>query len=179
VRKAAVTIWVLSKTPPQALLARSRAGLEYNILMAKKSSARRSTAVPVQVEFIPRSAICRFARALAEKFQPDRIILFGSYAYGTPHANSDVDMLVVMPTRDTFNQAVNIRMAIDYHFSLDLLVRTPKELAQRLKLGDPFMREIVSKGKILYEKADVGMGSKSRSRHDRSTKAPTVRTPRS
>jgi predicted nucleotidyltransferase len=50
--------------------------------------------------------IRRFARQVAERFQPDKIILFGSYAYGTPHADSDVDILVIMPTRNQLEQAV-------------------------------------------------------------------------
>jgi predicted nucleotidyltransferase len=46
---------------------------------------------------IPLRVIRRYARAIAEEFRPDKIVLFGSYAYGTPHENSDVDLLVVMP----------------------------------------------------------------------------------
>src|SRR5947208_9837364 len=103
---------------------------------------------------IPMRLIRRFARQLAERFQPDKIILFGSYAYGTPHADSDVDMLVIMPARNELDQAVRIRWAVDYQFPLDLLVRTPKNLAWRLAEGDSFLREVVSRGKVLYEKAD-------------------------
>jgi len=66
-----------------------------------------------------------------------------------------VDLLVVMetPLKET-EQAVRIRQAIGYHFGLDLTVRTPATLAQRLALGDPFLNEVVSKGKVLYERAD-------------------------
>src|SRR5438132_8478608 len=103
---------------------------------------------------VPRAAIRRFARQVAEQFHPDKIILFGSHAYGTPHADSDVDILVVMPCRNELDQALKIRLAVDYHFSLDLLVRTPKNLAWRLAEGDWFLREIVAKGKVLYEKND-------------------------
>lgn len=46
---------------------------------------------------IPMKVIRRFARQVAERFDPEKIILFGSYAYGTPHADSDVDILVIMP----------------------------------------------------------------------------------
>jgi predicted nucleotidyltransferase len=49
---------------------------------------------------VPMSLIRRFARQVAERFQPDMIILFGSYAYGVPHADSDVDILVIMPARN-------------------------------------------------------------------------------
>src|SRR6185437_7643488 len=87
---------------------------------------------------IPLRIIRRFARQVAERFQPDKIILFGSYAYGTPHADSDVDILVVMPARNELDQAVRIRLTVDYNFPLDLLVRTPKNLAWRLREGDSF-----------------------------------------
>ena len=110
-------------------------------------------------------------RAVAERFHPDKIILFGSQAYGTPHADSDVDILVVMPARNELDQAVRIRLAVDYNFPLDLLVRTPRNMAWRLAEGDSFLREIVSKGKVLYEKADEGMGAKGRGGLPRRPKA--------
>lgn len=113
---------------------------------------------------IPMRLIRRFARDVAEKFQPDKIILFGSYAYGTPHADSDVDILVIMPARNQLDQAVRIDCALDPPFPLDLIVRTPKNMKWRLEEGDSFLREIMTKGKILYEKDDRRMGAKSRSR---------------
>src|SRR6266478_1736765 len=99
---------------------------------------------------VPMSVIRRFARQVAEGFRPDRIILFGSHAYGRPHADSDVDILVVMPARNQIDQAVRIDRAIDAPFPLDLIVRTPKNLAWRLKEGDSFLNEIVTRGKALY-----------------------------
>lgn len=99
------------------------------------------------------SAIRRFAEQIVERFHPDKIILFGSYAYGTPTRDSDVDLLVVMPTRNQVEQAVRIDEAIEERgFPLDLLVRTPKTLANRLRWGDCFMQEIVTRGKVLYER---------------------------
>ena len=92
---------------------------------------------------------------VAERFQPNKIILFGSYAYGEPNEHSDVDLLVVMPAADMVNQAVRIRLALRAPFPMDLIVRTPKYLQRRLEDGDWFLREIVSKGKLLYEKADA------------------------
>src|SRR5947207_8711021 len=87
---------------------------------------------------IPMAIIRRFARQVAERFQPEKIILFGSYAYGKPHDDSDVDLLVVMPARNELDQAVRIRLAVDYSFPLDLIVRTPKNLNWRLAEGDSF-----------------------------------------
>src|ERR1700738_3453175 len=103
---------------------------------------------------IPMRVIRRFARDVAEKFHPDKIILFGSFAYGTPHADSDVDLLVVMPARNQGSQAYKIRLALEAPFAMDLIVRTPETMKWRLEEGDSFLKEIASKGKVLYEKAD-------------------------
>ena len=120
---------------------------------------------------VPRPLIGRFANEVVERFHPDQIILFGSYAYGTPHADSDVDILVVMPARNELGQAMRIRLSVDYQFPLDLLVRTPRNLAWRLAEGEWFLKEIMAKGKVLYEKDNPRMGEKSRRRSSRSSKA--------
>ena len=113
---------------------------------------------------IPLTAIRRFARQIAEQFHPQKIVLFGSYAYGTPHNESDVDLLVVMPASDVVNMAVRISLAIEHPFSLDLIVRTPKQIELGLKDNDWFLREIMEKGKALYETKNGDMGSQSRRR---------------
>ena len=104
---------------------------------------------------IPAQAIDDVVRQIVEQFKVQKIILFGSYARRLPRPESDVDLLVVM---DTFltetEQAVRILQAIDYHFGLDLLVRTPDNLTRRLELGDPFLREIITEGKVVYERVD-------------------------
>ena len=120
---------------------------------------------------VPRRVIRRFAREVAERFQPHKIILFGSHACGTPHADSDVDILVVMPARNELSQAMRIRLSVDYRFPLDLLVRTPENLARRLVDGDSFLREIVATGKVLYEKDDPRVGAEGRRRPSRRSKA--------
>src|SRR5579872_5223571 len=77
---------------------------------------------------VPMRVIRRFARQVAERFRPDKIILFGSYAYGTPHADSDVDVLVVMPARNELDMSAKISITIDPPFPLDIVVRTPKNM---------------------------------------------------
>ena len=109
---------------------------------------------------IPMRVIRRYARAVAEHFHPEKIILFGSYAYGTPHADSDVDILVVMPARNQIDQACRIDRLIDAPFPLDLLVRTPKNMKWRLEEGDSFLTEIVTKGKVLHEANDARLVEK-------------------
>jgi predicted nucleotidyltransferase len=111
--------------------------------------------------------IRRFARQVAERFQPEKIILFGSHAYGTPHADSDVDILVVMPARNQIDQAIRIRREVPAPFPMDLIVRTPANLGWRLAEGESFHTEIVTKGKVLYEKGDSGVGAKGRCRSSR------------
>ncbi len=113
---------------------------------------------------IPMRVIRRYARAIAERFDPDKIILFGSYAYGTPHEGSDVDLLVIMPCRNELDMGVRIRLALTAPFPMDLIVRTPKEMAWRLAERESFTTEITSKGKVLYEKGHRGVGEKGRGR---------------
>ena len=138
----------------------------YNGGMAKKPAKPSPPVSPrwYRGKDIPMRIIRRFARDVAERFQPDKIILFGSYAYGKPHEDSDVDILVVMPARNEIDQSARIELAIDPPFPLDIIVRTPKNMKWRLEEGDSFLREITSKGKVLYEKADARMGSKGRGR---------------
>jgi predicted nucleotidyltransferase len=124
---------------------------------------------------VPMSAIRRYASQIAERFHPDKIILFGSYAYGTPDPASDVDLLVVMPTNNQSEQADRIAEAleddgIEPGFALDLLVRTPRTMSDRLRWGDWFLREIVSRGKVLYEKNDRRLGAQGGIRLPRGSK---------
>src|SRR5262249_26827002 len=85
---------------------------------------------------IPLAAIRRFARQMAERFHPDRIILFGSYAYGRPHNESDVDLLVIMPAYDVVAQAIRISGAFRRLFSHSIIVRTPKQIERGLREDD-------------------------------------------
>jgi predicted nucleotidyltransferase len=116
---------------------------------------------------VPMRVIKRYAHQVAEQFQPDKIILFGSQVYGEPGPDSDVDILVIMPARNQHDQAVKIRRAIAAPFAMDLLVRTPSNLAWRLKEGESFHTEILTRGITLYEKDDPRMGTKSRKRSSR------------
>jgi predicted nucleotidyltransferase len=105
---------------------------------------------------IPQDSIETVVRQIVEAFQPEQIILFGSYAHGRPDPESDVDLLVVMDTPlKEMEQAVRICQAIEYHFGLDLIVRTPATIARRLALGDSFLHEATQNGKVLYERANT------------------------
>jgi predicted nucleotidyltransferase len=92
---------------------------------------------------------------VAKRFRPRKIILFGSYAYGKPTPDSDVDLLVIMK-RSRYRgerMSLRIRHAVHRDFPMDLLVRTPAEVAKRLRWGDCFIQEIMEKGKVMYETA--------------------------
>lgn len=94
------------------------------------------------------------SREIGREFHPELVVLFGSYAYGTATKDSDVDLLVVMPHKGKgWRLAGKIRGYIRPKFPLDLLVRSPEQIRQRLTLGDCFLKEIAEKGKVLYESA--------------------------
>ena len=105
------------------------------------------------------------ARQIGREFHPRQVILFGSYARGTPTADSDVDLLVSMPFKGhPAYKAVEILLAVDPGFPSDILVRTPQMVHERLKMGDCFMQEIVEKGKVLYAADHRGVDRKGRGR---------------
>jgi len=131
-----------------------RSAVGYNQRMATK---RRTPKPPWPSRWyrgadIPMRVIRRFAREVAERFHPDKIILLGSYAYGTPHEDSDVDILVVMPCRNQLDQAFKIHSTLLPPFPLDIIVRTPHSMKWRLAEGESFHTEITIKGKVLYQK---------------------------
>jgi predicted nucleotidyltransferase len=129
--------------------------------MAARTSAKK-TSMRNRKGLVSLSVLRAVVRLIVRHFHPERIILFGSYAYGEPNADSDVDLLVVMLARNETDQAVRIRKLVDPCFALDIIVRTPRNLVWRLEEGDWFLREVVGKGKILYEKANARMGTKGR-----------------
>ena len=103
---------------------------------------------------VPMSEIQKIVDIIAEKFSSDKIILFGSYAYGLPRRGSDVDLLVVMDTdKRVIEAALEIRLSLPLRsFGLDLIVRTPSEIERRLQMGDRFITEITTLGKVLHER---------------------------
>jgi predicted nucleotidyltransferase len=105
---------------------------------------------------ITRSHIRKYAEQIARQFHPEKIILFGSYAYGKPTEDSDVDILVIMPFKGRNpEKATEIWMATKPKFPIDIMVRKPSEVKKRLAMGDFFLREITEKGKVLYEAFDT------------------------
>ena len=97
--------------------------------------------------------IAKLSERIVREFQPERIILFGSYAYGQPRPDSDVDLLVVLPFEGkAFRKSVEILNRISPEFSVDLLARRPEDTARRYAEGDPLIREALDHRKVLYER---------------------------
>jgi predicted nucleotidyltransferase len=101
---------------------------------------------------ISREEIQAFVDQVVERFRPSKVILFGSYAYGKPNADSDVDLMVVMRHRGSNLQAAGkIRLACPRKFAMDLIVQSPAKVRGRIKRGDVFMNEVISRGVVLYD----------------------------
>jgi predicted nucleotidyltransferase len=111
--------------------------------------------------------IRRLAREIVQRFDPDRVILFGSHARGDAGPDSDVDLLVVMDAPNEINQSIRITLAMPDEFPLDIIVRTPDRLRERLELGDWFLRTVMEEGIVLHEKTHRTVGPKSGSRSRR------------
>lgn len=92
---------------------------------------------------------------IVQGFNPDKVILFGSYANGKPDADSDVDIMVIMPFQGrSVDQAIEIRKNVSVNIALDLMVRSPAQIEERLDSNDFFIKEIIDEGKVLYESKD-------------------------
>jgi uncharacterized protein len=90
---------------------------------------------------------------IVREFQPETIILFGSYAAGTATPDSDVDLLVVLPFEGkNFRKSLEILNRTNPQFPIDLLARKPGDTERRYREGDPLIREALDHGKVLYER---------------------------
>lgn len=95
---------------------------------------------------------------IARAYHPDKIILFGSQAYGKPTADSDIDLLMVMPFEGhPLEQSARILKQLNLFMPIDLLVKTPQQIQQRLAMGDEFIRAILEHGKVMYESQHTRM----------------------
>ena len=99
-----------------------------------------------------RAQIRQLCTRITREFKPEKIILFGSHAYGRPTPESDLDVMVVMQFEgDPLEQAVTMLNRLNMLIPIDLLVRTPEQIQQRLEMGDHFIRDIIERGKVMYE----------------------------
>lgn len=96
----------------------------------------------------------RITEKIKEQYKPEKIILFGSLAWGKPSKDSDIDLFIVKRTKLKIRQrAIKVRKILreeNVLTAIDILVYTPEEISERLKLGDSFISKILRKGKVLY-----------------------------
>ena len=116
----------------------------YNIAMAANLKTRVLPARIYMGPDISMRVIRRYARQVAERFHPEMVFLFGSFASGTPHADSDVDLLVIMPCRNELDMSVKISWEVPAPFPMDLLVRQPAEWEWRTREKESFATEILT-----------------------------------
>jgi predicted nucleotidyltransferase len=116
-----------------------------------------SEQIPAWYTPITPDVLKEMTQRIVEAFAPEKIILFGSYAYGQPEFHSDVDLLVVTNRHRRKSVFARDRLvaaaARPPGVAMDVIVRTPAEVAYRLKIGDPFFREVMKKGQVLYERS--------------------------
>lgn len=102
---------------------------------------------------VDKHRIAELSERIVREFQPERVILFGSYASGNPRPESDVDLLVVLPFEGKgFRKSLEILNRVSPDFSVDLLARRPEDTARRYAERDPLIREVLDHGKVLYER---------------------------
>ena len=104
-----------------------------------------------------KAILSEIVERLKSEYKPLKIILFGSYAYGNPKEDSDIDLLILKDTDkrrvDRFVWVKRIIYNPNHKIPVSPLVYTPHELEERLRMGDDFIKEIIQKGVILYEGA--------------------------
>ena len=93
---------------------------------------------------------------IKDVFHPQKIILFGSTAWGIPNDESDIDLFIIMESNEASTAKRAVKILSECHpgnISVDLIVRTPEEVKQRLNIGDPFIKKVLNEGKVLYEES--------------------------
>lgn len=101
---------------------------------------------------VEENKIYELCNRIVQEFHPERIILFGSYAYGKPSEDSDIDILVILHfAGSSLQKTSEILKKVRPHIPVDLMVKTPEDVQQRIEWNDFFLKEILQKGKVLYE----------------------------
>ena len=99
--------------------------------------------------------ISNIVEKIKRQYRPEKIVLFGSYAYGSPVEDSDIDLLIIKETcKRPVDRRVEVRKIIydqKRRVPVSPLVFTKREINKRLDIGDDFFQEIMGRGKVLYE----------------------------
>ncbi len=93
---------------------------------------------------------------IVQGFHPDKVILYGSYAYGEPTAESDIDLLIIMSFEErAFDMAQKIRRDLHLSSDVQLNVKTPEEIQWRYNGYCPLVRTAIEEGKVCYERSST------------------------
>ena len=104
---------------------------------------------------VDNQTIQNLCNRIVQDFEPERIILFSSYAYGNLSPDSDVDILVVLPFEGkNLYKSLEILNRANPDFPIDLLARRPHDAERLYRYGDPLIREALDHGKVLYERSE-------------------------
>ena len=123
-------------------------------LPLKTPRLRHPETVPAGLNVSVGKSLRPAIQKIVQELNPEKIVLFGSYAYGNPNPHSDVDLLVIMNTKASHKDrswAVS-RLLLPRPFPVDILVKTPQEVKKGLDTGDFFLKEILTRGKVLYDR---------------------------
>jgi predicted nucleotidyltransferase len=115
---------------------------------------RRPRTIPMGLKVSVGKSLRPAIQKVVDELKPEKIVLFGSYAYGVPNPHSDVDLLVILKTKAPLKERSwkVSRLLLPRPFPVDILVKTPKEIREALKSGDFFLKEILTRGRVLYER---------------------------
>ena len=101
-----------------------------------------------------KKTIAEILKAIVKRYKPKKIILFGSYAYGEPTEDSDIDLLIIKNTNkrpiDRWVEVKGLLRDKSRMLAVSPLVYTEKEIEERLAIGDFFVEEVLEKGELLY-----------------------------
>ena len=125
------------------------------VLPLRTPRLRKPETVPAGLKISVGKSLRPAIQKIVQELHPEKIVLFGSYAYGTPNPHSDVDLLVIMKTKASLKDrswAVS-RLLLPRPFPVDILVKTPGEIKKGLQTGDFFLKEILTRGKVLYDRS--------------------------
>ncbi len=117
------------------------------------SGLRNPQTIPLGLKVSVGRSLRPAIQKIVDELNPEKIILFGSYAYGKPTPHSDVDLLIILKTNASLKERswMVSRLLLPRPFPVDILVKTPKEIEKALRSGDFFLQEILERGKVLYE----------------------------
>ena len=125
------------------------------VLPLRTPRLRKPETVPAGLKISVGKSLRPAIQKIVQELHPEKIVLFGSYAYGVPNPHSDVDLLVIMKTKASLKDrswAVS-RLLLPRPFPVDILVKTPGEIKKGLQTGDFFLKEILTRGKVLYDRS--------------------------